>query len=300
MRQVISASRRTDIPLYYARWLADVIRQGFVDVPQPYNGRIRRVSLLPEDVHTLVLWSKDFRPLLHNVAGVRDALARYDQVFCHLTITGLGGTSLEPAIAPWQEVIAQIPELVAFAGNPCRVTIRYDPIVHWYEGEEVKSNLPLAEPILREVSKTSITAVRISFATLYSKVRKRRGWQWYNPTPAQCLEITRQLVALAHALGLTLYACSQSALCLAGALPSRCIDGGLLSALHPHHFPAATGKDPGQRPECGCTPSVDIGSYWMRCPNGCRYCYANPKIPSKSTQVCQGVQVFVNKSGSHA
>ncbi|MGB9880480.1 MAG: DUF1848 family protein [Anaerolineae bacterium] len=281
MRQVISASRRTDIPLYYARWLADVIRQGFVDVPQPYNARIRRISLLPKDVHTIVLWSKDFRPLLRNVAGVRDALAHYDQVFCHLTITGLGGTALEPGIAPWQEVIAQIPELVAFAGDPRRVSIRYDPIVHWYESGEIKSNLPFAEPILREVSKTGVTAVRISFATLYGKVRKRSGWQWYDPTPAKRLEITQQLVALARSLGLTLYACSQSDLCLAGALPSRCIDGELLSMLHPNRLPAATGKDPGQRPECGCTPSVDIGSYWMRCPNGCRYCYANPKIPGK-------------------
>lgn len=281
MRQVVSASRRTDIPLYYARWLADVILQGFVDVQQPYNGRIRRVSLLPEDVHTVVLWSKDFRPLLRNIAGVKDALARYDQVFCHLTITGLGGTALEPAIAPWQEVIAQIPTLIAFAGDLRRVTIRYDPIVHWYEGEEVKSNLSLAEPILCEVSKTGVTAVRISFATLYGKVCKRKGWQWYNPTPAQRLEITRQLVALARSLGLTLYACSQSDLCLAGALPSRCIDGELLSVLHPYHLPAATGKDPGQRRECGCTPSVDIGSYLMHCPNGCRYCYANPKIPSR-------------------
>jgi DNA repair photolyase len=23
---------------------------------------------------------------------------------------------------------------------------------------------------------------------------------------------------------------------------------------------------------------VDIGSYLMSCPNGCRYCYANPQI----------------------
>nr|MBC7245467.1 DUF1848 family protein [Chloroflexota bacterium] len=279
MRQVISASRRTDIPLYYARWLAEVVRQGFVDVPQPYNARVRRVSLLPEDVHTLVLWSKDFRPLLRNMGGVREALARYDQIFCHLTITGLGGSALEPGIAPWQEVIAQLPELIELTGDPRRVTVRYDPIVHWYEGQEVKSNLPFAEPILRAVSKIGITAVRISFATLYSKVRKRRGWRWYDPTPAQRLEITQQLVALAHSLSLTLYACSQSDLCLAEALPSRCIDGELLSILHPYRLPAPMGKDAGQRPDCGCTPSVDIGSYLMRCPNGCRYCYANPKIP---------------------
>jgi hypothetical protein len=267
--------------MHYAGWLAEAIRQGFVDVPQPYNGRIRRVSLLPADVHTVVLWSKDFRPLLSDIAGVRQALARYDQVFCHLTVTGLGGTALEPNIAPWPEVIAQLPELIQFAGDPHRVSVRYDPIVHWYEGQEIRSNLALAAPILRRVSATGVTAVRISFATLYGKVRRRRGWRWYDPAPEQRLEITRGLVHLARSLGLTIFACSQNDLSRAGALGSRCIDGELLSLLHPLHLPAATGKDPGQRPECGCTPSVDIGSYLMSCPNGCRYCYANPQIEMK-------------------
>jgi len=234
--------------------------------------------LRPEDVHTLVLWSKDFRPLLRDVGGVRRALAVYDQVFCHLTITGLGGTPLEPGIPPWQEVAVQLPELVQFVGDPRRVSVRYDPIVHWYEGEAIRSNLPHAEPILREVRRAGITALRISFATVYGKVRKRKGWRWYDPGREQRLEITGNLVTLASALGLTLYSCSQGDVLSAGALPSRCIDGELLTALHPQHLPAALAKDRGQREECGCTLSVDIGSYGMRCPNGCRYCYANPII----------------------
>lgn len=264
--------------MHYCAWLAEAIGQGFVDVPQPYNGRVRRISLLPEDVHTLVLWSKDFGALLADEAGVRQALARYDQLFCHLTVTGLGGTPLEPSIRPWTEVIAQVPELIALAGDARRVSVRYDPIVHWYEDGAVRSNLPLADAILRRVCEVGVTAVRISFATLYGKVRRRKGWRWYDPAPEERLKIARELVALASGLGLRLYACSQSDLTLAGAMPSRCIDGELLTALHPLHLSAATSKDPGQRAECGCTLSVDIGSYLMRCPNGCRYCYANPLI----------------------
>ncbi len=281
MRNVISASRRTDIPMHYSPWLASVVRQGFADVPQPYTGKKRRVSLLPDEVHTMVLWSKDFRPLLGDAGGVRQALARYDQVFCHFTVTGLGGTTLEPSIPPWEETLAQLPRLVEFAGDPRRVTVRYDPIVHWFEGQDARSNLPVAEAILKEIHKTAVTAVRVSFATLYGKVRRRKGWRWYDPSIAERLEITRWLAELAASLGLTLYTCSQLELQAAGAVPSRCIDGQLLTRLHPLSLPAVTNKDRGQRRECGCTVSVDIGSYLMRCPNGCRYCYANPRIPSR-------------------
>ena len=266
--------------MHFSGWLAKTVRQGAVDVPQPYTGKSKQVSLQPEDVHTLVLWSKDFRPLLHDVAGVRQALTRYDQLYCHLTVTGLGGTPLEPGIAAWQEVMAQLPALIEWTGDARRISLRYDPIVHWYDGQEVRSNLSFAEPILRQASKTGITVVRFSFATLYGKVSKRKGWRWHDPPQEQKLEMTQRLVALSNSLGLTLYSCSQSNLVQAGVAISRCIDGELLSALHPRGLPAETAKDPGQRKECGCTVSVDIGSYEMRCPNGCRYCYANPKIPS--------------------
>jgi len=286
MRQVISASRRTDIPLHFAGWLAGALRQDFVDVPQPYNGRVRHVSLLPEDVHTIVLWSKDYRPLLQGAGGARAALTRYDQVYCHLTITGLGGSPLEPRIAPWQEVSAQLPALIEFAGDPRRVSVRYDPIVHWYEGDEVRSNLPWARPILQAVSTAGVQTVRVSFAALYGKVRRRSGWRWYEPGAAERLEIAGRLADLASSLGLALYACSQSDLAAAGTgiLASRCIDGELLSVLHPQGLCTATGKDPGQRPACGCTPSVDIGSYRMRCPSGCGYCYANPRIQASAVE----------------
>ncbi len=262
--------------MHYSPWLARVVQQGYVDVKQPYSGKIRRISLLPSDVHTFFLISKDMRPLLANEGDVRDALSRYDQLFCHLTVTGLGGTRIEPHIEPWGPVIAQLQDLAQLTGSSRRVSLRFDPIVHWYEGDRVESSLHLARPILEAAAAAGITTVRISFATLYPKVLRRKGVRWYNPGTAERQDKTAALLVLAATLGLTLVSCSQQELVELGVKRGSCIDGLLFSELHPRQVCAVGGKDGGQRRDCGCTPSVDIGSYDMRCPNGCRYCYANP------------------------
>lgn len=265
--------------MHFPRWLAEGIRAGEVEVPQPYSGRIRSVSLRTEDVHTMVLWSKDFSRLLGDEGGLCHALATYDQLFCHLTITGLGGTALEPSISSWTKVVEQVPELIELVGDPRRVTVRFDPIVHWRDDGQIRSNFPQGRDILEACAAYGVETICISFATLYRKVRRRKGWDWYDPPLADRLRMVRELVSFAEPLGLAIHACSDHSLREGGAMPSKCIDGELLTQLHPLGLPAPTGKDRGQRPGCGCTPSVDIGSYTMYCPSGCCYCYANPVIP---------------------
>lgn len=272
---VISCSRRTDVVACHTGWLAEGLRAGGVEVPSPFGRPARHVSLWPEDVHSIVFVSKDYGPLLANREGVRELLAPFAQLFFHLTITGLGGGPLEPGVPPWRQVAGQLGPLVAWAGDPRRVTARFDPIVHWREGERILSNLPLAEPILDEVAGAGVRTVRVSIAALYPKLR-RRGYAWHDPSPEERTAIAARLLELARPRGLELYACADPTLVAAGIRPSACIDGRLLSALHPQGLAAPTRKDPGQRPACGCTPSVDVGSYRLRCRHGCRYCYGNP------------------------
>ena len=278
---VVSCSRRTDIPACYTGWLAQALRAGVVEVVSPYGGLVRTVSLAPRDVHSIVFVSKDYGPFLHNEDGVRELLARYEQLAFQLTITGLGGSTLEPHVPPWVEIAAQLPALVAWAGDPRRVSVRFDPIVHWRDGESVRSNLPYAHAVFDAAAANGVQSVRISIAQVYPKMR-RRGIKWYEPAPAERAEIAAYLHELARARGLTLYACADPPLVEAGIQASACIDGALLAALHPRRLPLPTHKDPGQRPACGCTPSVDIGSYRMKCPHACRYCYAQPSVISKA------------------
>src|SRR5437762_2843379 len=62
---IISASRRTDIPAFYAEWLMHRVREGYCTVPNPFNRQqVSRISLVPEDVDAIVFWTRHPRPLM--------------------------------------------------------------------------------------------------------------------------------------------------------------------------------------------------------------------------------------------
>ena len=56
-----------------------------------------------------------------------------------------------------------------------------------------------------------------------------------------------------------------------GIQPGKCIDDQLIERIIGH--PLVVGKDPKQRPACGCVSSIDTA--YNTCTHGCLYCYAN-------------------------
>jgi hypothetical protein len=277
MKTVISASRRTDLPAFFPEFLAASLTAERTAVPGPRGG-VRDVDLSPGAVHTIVLWSKDFSRLLGNEAGLRDVLRKYDQVYALFTVTGLGGTRIERGAPRPGEALAQLPALVELAGDPRRVSLRFDPVVFWRERGRVTTNLGFFERAAAAAARAGLTDVRFSIAQWYGKAARRArtsGFDFIDPPEDDKLEAARRLAAAAAELGLKLHACAQDFLArVPGVAPSSCIDGRLLEALHPRHEPVSTAKDKGQRPECGCTASIDIGSYAQTCGHGCVYCYA--------------------------
>jgi len=268
MRVVVSCSRRTDVPAFHADWLVAALEAGSVCVVNPFNGRTRRIPLDRKSVHTLVLWSKNFGPLLERL----DSLRGY-HLFFHFTINT--PCELEGNLPPLETRLEQLEQIVRRFG-PQRVTWRFDPIVFWRtKSGELRNNLEGFERIAACAGRLGIRRCVFSFVTLYRKVlarQRRLGILFVDLPQKQKREIAAQLAATAAKYGLQLYACCQPSLSgVAGIRPSACIDGHLLSRLAGEEAP--TKKDRGQRKECNCTVSVDIGRY-RTCRHLCAYCYA--------------------------
>ncbi len=62
---IISASRRTDIPVFYVNWFFNRLKEGGVLVPNPFNPKqVSKISLKPNDVEAIVFWTKNVAPML--------------------------------------------------------------------------------------------------------------------------------------------------------------------------------------------------------------------------------------------
>jgi len=266
---------------FFPGWLSKVLNEERARVVGP-SRHTYTVDLNPEAVHTVVLWSKNFSNLIEDKDGLRTALQKYDQLYLHFTITGLGGTFIEKGVPPPLAALSQLDSLIEITGTPKRISVRFDPVLYWKEDKEVKTNLSSFKKLAPELAARGIENIRFSLAQWYGKAVRRAakyGFNYVDPSEEEKKKAARSLNREAKRWEMCLYACSQDFLSkIPGIQPSSCIDGFLLSRIHPKKEEASTKKDSSQRAECRCTESIDIGSYTQSCPHSCLYCYANPRI----------------------
>ena len=270
MKEVISASRRTDMPACYLDRLIRFVSQGFAEVDNPYSGRTHTIDIRSENVHTLVLWSKNFGPFL----GKSDCFSSFHLYFL-FTINDM--PAFEPGVPPLARRIDQARELAARYGSE-RIGWRYDPVI--FDSDGPVATVETFRWIGEKLAGFGIKRAIFSFLDMYGKVKSRNeslGLGIVDPPAGRKIEYANRLSETASSLGFSLESCSERLGPIEGITASACIDGVLLSRLRGE--PARTTKDKGQRADCNCTLSRDIGSYrTMPCPNGCLYCYANPVI----------------------
>jgi len=241
--------------------------------PGEILSRIRGIG--PEHIHTLVIWTKNPRPIFTN-NEVRNLAVELDQIVIMVTITGLGGTCMEPGVPSFTEVLDTLPGVIQWVGKPERVSIRYDPLL---DADTAAGRLTNMEAqrfrmVARAAGSLGIHCIRVSYITSYPKVIRRFGRFGIrlreHPLNEVIALIKDQLMPIAHQYGIEVRTCTVPSLTIGG-----CIDGADLARLHPGQEPCSIAKDTSQRPTCQCTRSLDIGR-WFRCGHGCLYCYGNP------------------------
>ncbi|OGR90314.1 MAG: hypothetical protein A2V88_16935 [Elusimicrobia bacterium RBG_16_66_12] len=125
---IVSASRRTDIPHYYARWFRARRQEGFADYRTVFGGGVKgffRASLKPEEVLGYLFWTKYAAPFQDELQALRDEGVLY--VFQY-TITGYG-KEIEPRIPSREAAIEDFLAVSQALPGPGAIQWRYDPIL---------------------------------------------------------------------------------------------------------------------------------------------------------------------------
>lgn len=269
---IISASRRTDIPAFYSNWLINRLREGFLLTRNPFNAhQIKRVSLKPEDVDVLVFWTRNPSKLMPFLPEMDAHGYHY---YFQYTITGYP-RAIEKSVPSPHRAIETFSELSQQIGS-ARTVWRYDPIL-------LSNLLPLDEH-KRLFSKIAgmlagkTSRVVISFADFYKKTERNLnlvdGLICTDITQQQdqLLELSAYMAKVAAAHGMEIKSCAESVdVASAGVPHGKCIDDALIKDVFGLSLDEK--KDSGQREECGCIKSIDIGAY-NTCLHGCSYCYA--------------------------
>ena len=285
---ILSASRSTDIPAFYADWFVKRLREGWCSWVNPFNQQKYRVAF--DKVRMIVFWSKNPYPMLEQLDAV-EALG-FKQYYIQFTLNDYVAERLEPNVLPVAERVDTFKRLADRIGKE-RVVWRFDPLML---ADRISIDLLLERiGIIGRQLKDYTEKLVFSFIDIesYRKVQRnlaRLGVREFSSE--EQIQFARGLAELNKELGLELATCGEQAnLNAYGIKHNKCVDDGLMMRLFHDdaelmkfigaEYDMFNGwqitkpkKDKGQRKECGCVVSKDIGVY-NTCPHLCRYCYAN-------------------------
>ena len=264
---ILSVSRRTDVPAFYAQWFMNRIREGYVMVRNPMNyHQVSRVLLKPDVIDCIVFWTKDPAPMVPYLDEIGERYPFYIQY----TLNAYD-RSVEHRMPPLHGRLETFRELSRRIGSE-RIIWRYDPVL-LSDAIDILWHAEQFQSIAESLDGFTRTCV-FSFIDLYDKIKNRirpLGIRACSEDEMQKLAEVFAGIAAAH--GMVLCTCAEKIdLSAYGIRHGACIDRQLIERLT--GTPISAGVDGNQREACGCLESVDIGQY-NTCGHGCGYCYAN-------------------------
>ncbi|MBE1426626.1 hypothetical protein H4684_003292 [Desulfomicrobium macestii] len=292
---IISASRSTDLPAFHSEWFMNRLRAGHAAWRNPFNQAVQYVSFMRTRV--VVFWTKNPAPLLPHLQEIEDMGINY---YFQFTINDYETQGWEPNVPRLESRIETMARLSARIGRD-RIIWRFDPLLL---SDTVTEDV-LAKKVQRvgNLAHPYTSKLVFSFADIaaYRKVRTNlasAGINYSEFDTAGMMRMAQRIAEMNHGWGLDLATCAEAEnFEKLGIMHNRCIDGELMLRLfpsdselrrflNPRQRPLMLGmsdldskwqdkiKDAGQRKECGCIVSKDIGAY-NTCAHLCTYCYAN-------------------------
>ena len=308
---LISASRSTDIPAFYADWFFYRLdKAGYSAWTNPFNGVKSYVSY--KDTRFIVFWSKNPKPLLQYLPVLKQ---RGIGCYIQYSLNDYEEEGLEKNVPPLKQRIETFKQLTNALGKG-HVIWRFDPLV-LTDSINIDKLLDKVENIGNQLLGYTEKLV-FSFADIlsYRKVQanlQKANINYIDWQEDQMREFARRLSVLNQKWGYELATCGEKIdLTEFGVKKNHCVDDELIIKLAyddkklmdylkvkfypmpqkslfgdseslpdsaiilPNGMYALHGdnKDKGQRAFCGCIKSKDIGEY-NTCVHGCEYCYAN-------------------------
>lgn len=304
---IISASRSTDIPAFYMDWFMNKLKKGYVKWINPFDRKPQYISF--EKTKVFVFWSKNPKDLIDRTKEIEDLGKTF---YVQYTINDYEKERYEPGLPSLLERIETFKSLSEKIGKE-RVLWRYDPLF-CADNLSPDDLLVKIESIGENLSKYTNKLI-FSYADIdkYRKVaanlkRKKIQYREFNTDEKEYL--AAGIARLTKKWGIKACTCGESIdLRKYGIAHNKCIDDKLILQILPNDFEireflktgssrqmdlfgdaqkeAAALKDKGQRAECLCIPSKDIGAY-NTCRHMCVYCYANTSeeiVKKNSTRI---------------
>lgn len=315
---IISASRSTDIPAFYAEWFVNRLKEGYCVWYNPFNQQPIHVSF--KNCKVVVFWTKNPKPLIPLLNVLDEKGIHY---YFQFTLNDYEKEGFEPNVPTLEKRIEIFKELSQLIGKE-KVIWRFDPIIvtpQLSPREILKRIWNIGNQLKGYTDKFVFSFIDIN---TYRKVQRNlvKETAVFSKDTVESSELTsQQMNEIAEGLmkirerwdienwKISISTCAEEInLEQYNIKHNRCIDSELIKQLFLEDkdlvyyldygkmpekntlfannivkipLTAEKLKDKGQRKACGCMISKDIGMY-NTCSHFCSYCYANT---SKETVV---------------
>jgi len=291
---IISASRSTDIPTFYSDWFINRWKAGYLKWVNPFNGKPLYVSF--KNVRVVVFWTKNPKPIFKYLDYLDKNIPNY---YFQFSLNDYDKEGFEAKVPSVESRIKTFKELSNRLGKK-RVVWRFDPLI-LTDKIDVKELLKRVKRIGDEL-KNYTTKLVFSFVDIeiYRKVEnnlKKENVNYIEWSSELMEQFAEGISRINQDWNLELGTCSEKIeLSKYGINHNRCIDDDLMIDIfsedkklmdflgvkiepanlfgEQEKIKTKKLKDKGQREDCGCIVSKDIGQY-NTCPHECNYCYAN-------------------------